>query len=136
MATDGLVLCQTPPEEGKRVVVAPVQRVAPPAIWVVGLLYTRKGFVGCEAHPVTEEVNLNVVCPTVCPVTKPVLVMLATAGLELTQVPPEVGERDEVPFTQTDVGPVNTIVGIAFTVINADGFDTQPELKEVSTKAV
>lgn len=64
------------------------------------------------------------------------MVILATAGLELTQIPPEVGESEEVPFTQTEVEPENTMVGMALTVTRAEGLDTQPELCEVRTKAV
>ena len=62
--------------------------------------------------------------------------MLATAGLLLIQVPPDVGESDEVLLIQVDVGPVNTMVGMALTLTRAEGLDTQPVACEVSTKAV
>ena len=62
--------------------------------------------------------------------------MLATAGFVLIQVPPDVGDIDEVLPIQIEVGPVKTMVGIALTVTNADGLDTHPVASDVSTNPV
>ena len=46
------------------------------------------------------------------------------------------GESDEVLLIQVDVGPVNTMVGMALTLTKSRRIDTQPGSCEVSTKAV
>ena len=49
--------------------------------------------------------------PSVSAVTKPVLVMVATAGLELVHVPLEEGDINVVAPTQSVAGPVMTAAG-------------------------
>ena len=58
--------------------------------------------------------------------------MVATLGLLLNHVPPEVGLIPELLPKQTDVGPVNVMMGFAFIVTSAVLFDTQPVVEFVN----
>jgi hypothetical protein len=57
------------------------------------------------AHP-PEEVKVKVAVPGDTPVTIPALVTVATVGLLLAQVPPDVGKRTVVPLPHIELGPV------------------------------
>jgi hypothetical protein len=71
-------------------------------------------------------VKVKVADPLDTPVITPALVTVATAVLLLAQVPPVVGVRTEVPFTQMVLRPVRVAVGNAFTVIAVVGAEIQP----------
>lgn len=71
-------------------------------------------------------VNVNVAVPAETPVTTPLLVTVATAGLLLTQLPPLVGDKPVVEPTQMLVGPVIATTGNAFTVTGEVAAETQP----------
>jgi hypothetical protein len=58
---------------------------------------------------------MNVTNPTEIPVTVPVLSTVATPGLLLIHVPPEVGDNTSVAPTQKVVGAVNTGNGLTIT---------------------
>ena len=61
-------------------------------------------------------VKVNVALPWLIPVTRPLLVTLATDGLLLTQVPSETGESWVVVPVQIAVGPVTIATGVGATV--------------------
>ena len=67
-------------------------------------------------QPVEVCVKVNVEMPAASPVTIPPLVTDATAGLLLTHVPPEDGDKVVVSFIHIEVGPVMLTTGQAFTV--------------------
>jgi hypothetical protein len=66
-------------------------------------------------HPVAEEVKVNVVAPIDTPVTIFPPVTVATAGLLLTHVPPDAGERVVVLLPHITEAPILT-TGRLFTV--------------------
>jgi len=113
VATAGLLLTHVPPEPGLAVIVAPIHNFAD---WI---LTTGNAFtVTLEVvlvQPVVVFVKVNVTLPAVSPVINPALVMVATAGLLLTHVPPEPGLAVIVePIHNVAVGKLTT--GRAFTV--------------------
>jgi hypothetical protein len=61
--------------------------------------------------------NVKVAFPAVKPVTSPAFVTEATSGLFDTHVPPVIGDRFVVPFTQIDVLPVMPTTGKGITTI-------------------
>ena len=86
--------------------------------------------IGCELsdiHALEVSVNVKVAVPEVSPVTKPLLVILATDGLLLVHVPPIEGKNCVVEPIQTALSPIRLIIGFEFTVTGAVGRDTQPE---------
>jgi hypothetical protein len=70
-------------------------------------------------HPEVVLVNVILAVPPVTPVTTPPLLIVATAGLELIQVPPVVGVKLAVAPIQTVAGDGTVIIGNALTVIEA-----------------
>lgn len=116
VATEGLLLTQVPPLVGDNVVVEPTQMLFAPVMLTTGKASTVTGEVGDEAHPVAVFVYVKVAVPAETPVTTPALVTVATAGLLLTQVPPEVGDKVVVEPTQITLGPVMLTGVSAFTV--------------------
>lgn len=60
--------------------------------------------------------------------------MVAKAGSELCQVPPEVGLSEVVAPTQIVLGPTMLATGLAFTVTPDVGTEVHPVLALVNTK--
>ena len=135
VAIELLLLTQDPPVVGLRVVVLPIHIDALPVIVTGGLAFIVIGFVGFDVHPVEEFVNKNVAEPPLTPVTRPVLLTVATAGLLLVHVPPLEGLNVVVAPAQMVEFPVIETVGLGFTVMAFVGFDTQP-LDFVNIKVV
>lgn len=79
-----------------------------------GLAETATEGVVWEQPGAALFVNVNVADPCAMPVTRPVAVTLAMAGLLLTQVPPVLGVKLNVLPTQTEVAEV--IAGRAITL--------------------
>ena len=92
VAIEGLLLNHVPPDDGDKVEVEPIQIKVDPVIKVDGLESTEIGSEALEIHPVTLSIKVKVALPIVNPVTNPRLLTLATLGLLLVQVPPDVGE--------------------------------------------
>ena len=113
VAIAGLLLTHVPPVVGESVVVDPSQIEFEPVILTVGLGFTVTTFVLFEVHPVEVWVNLKVAVPPPTPVTTPALFTVATEGLLLTHVPPEVGFRVVVVPSQIVVAPEIETVGFA-----------------------
>ena len=62
VATEGLLLVQVPPAEGKNVVVVPIQISGSPDKNTFGLPFTVNGYVGLDTHP-EDCVNIKVTIP-------------------------------------------------------------------------
>ena len=90
-AIAGLLLVHVPPLEGVKLDKLPTQIAPLPVRLMVGLSFTVIEDVGDEIQPETLLVNVKVAVPPEIPVITPEFVMVATAGLELVQVPPLVG---------------------------------------------
>ena len=109
VATALLVLDHVPPEEGESVVIPPIQIKLAPVTPMVGLPLIVTAFEASEVHPVDVLVNVNVVDPAATPVTTPPLVMVATDGLLLVQVPPIEGDKVVVaPIHKADAPVIET----------------------------
>lgn len=78
--------------------------------------------------------KINEVMPLLTEFIAPPLLMVATLGLLLNHVPPEVGVMPELIPKHTEVDPVNAIIGFVLTVIDAVLFDTHPVAALVNTK--
>ena len=115
VAVAGLLLTHVPPIVGDKVVVAFMHIEEAPVILTVGEAFTVTADV-VLLHPVEVSVKVKVAVPAETPVTTPASVTVATAGLLLTHVPPLVGDKVVVPFTQIKTAPVMLTVGFAFTV--------------------
>ncbi len=75
-------------------------------------------------HPVVEFVNVKVVVPNPRPLTKPLLLTVATAVLLLIQVPPDKGNNWMLLPSQTADGPES--IGTGSTVRVAVAAFMQP----------
>ena len=136
LATTGLLDVHTPPVDGVSMVVVPIHRLLLPVMETVGLVETVTAVEGLLTQPVEVEVKVKVAEPTETPVITPALVMLATASLLLTQVPPVVGVIPmEVPI-HTVLKPVSVAMGLALTVTDKVGKLAQPVAILVNTKLV
>ena len=134
-ATAGLLLTQVPPVDGDKVVVAPAQIVLSPTMLTTGNALIVTAAVGAETQPVVELVKVKVAVPTATPVTTPVIAStVATAGLLLTQVPPEFGDKVVVEPTQILFEPLILTTGVGFTVTNGVEADMQPVKVAVKLK--
>jgi len=131
VATLGLVLTQVPPVLGDRVVEPSTQILLGPVMLTTGIGFTVTGEVGAEEQPVVLFVKINVAEPAETPVTIPALVIVATAGSLLAQVPPEDGDNPVVLPTQMVLGPLMVTVGSGFTVTAGVGAETQPVIASV-----
>jgi len=100
-ATNGLLLTHVPPDPGLAVIVAPAHNVDD-GILTVGSVFTVTVAV-VLLQPVAVCVKVNDAVPADTPVINPVLSMVATVGLLLTQVPPD-------PGLAVIVAPIHTIV--------------------------
>ena len=126
VATAGLLLAHVPPVVGVSVVVLPTQMLLAPVTLATGKALTVTGDVATDTQPVVVLVKVNVTVPSDTAVTNPPLVTVATAGLLLIQVPPEVGDKVVVEPTQTLAEPVILTTGMALTVTGAVGAETHP----------
>lgn len=106
--------------------VDPIQISASPFNIGVGLPFTVTGAEGLDIQP-EFNVKVKVAIPWLMAVTTPELLMVATAGLELVQVPPEEGVNVVVPPTHIAVAPVIVTSGLSLTFTCSEGRDTQPE---------
>ena len=90
-------------------------------ILTTGLLMTVID-VGKEVQKVVDEVNVTLAVPTDIPVIKPLLFIVAIAGLKLVHVPlpPVVLVAFDVNPTQIGFGDAAVISGLACTVIVRD----------------
>jgi hypothetical protein len=66
-------------------------------------------------QPVASAVNVNVAVPAADPVTTPDVLTVATVGLLLVQVPPDVGLSVVVAPTQIELLPTMLTVGKSLT---------------------
>jgi hypothetical protein len=126
VATALLLLVQVPPDEGDKVVVPPTQIAEGPVMLVPATTFTVTGEEGFETHPVEVCVYVKVAEPASNAVTIPPLVIVATNILLEVHVPPVAGVKVVVPPTHKVLEPVMEVTGLAFIVIAAVGFDTQP----------
>lgn len=117
VATVGSLLTQVPPDVGDKVVVSPIQILETPVILTTGRALTVTAAVGMDTQPVPDKVNVKVAVPADTPVTTPAFVTVATAGLLLSQVPPEVGDNVVVNPAQILLEPVILTTGKGSTVI-------------------
>jgi hypothetical protein len=111
VATAVFELVQVPPVVGDNVAVLPTQTDAGDV--TAGAATTDTDEV-VLLQPVVVFVNVNVTLPADTPVITPAFVTVATAVLELVQVPPVVGDNVAVLPSQTEAGAVTT--GAALTV--------------------
>jgi hypothetical protein len=125
VATALLELLQVPPVVGEILVVAPTHIELGPFNTVIGLGLTVITPVGRETQPALL-VKVNVTIPSATPVTTPLLVTVAIAGLELVQVPPVDGDSCVVPPIHTLSGPVILTVGLGIMAILTIGSEAQP----------
>jgi hypothetical protein len=130
LATAVLLLIQLPPDVGDKVVVPPGHIEVTPVISTVGKAFTVTGVVVVLLHPVMVLVNVKYAVPAEIPVTIPASVTWATTGLLLIQVPPVVGDRVVVPFSQIVRDPVTLTVGRAY-IVTADVVLLHPEEEKV-----
>jgi len=134
VAIAGALLTQVPPLVGDKVVVEPTQIVLIPVILTTGSAVTETAAVGKEVQfGDVLLVNVNVAIPADTPVTRPALSTVATAGAELTQVPPDVGDKVVVEPAQILFAPVMLTTGNASTVTE-DVVATQPVAVLVNVK--
>ena len=90
VATEGSLLVHVPSVPGVSVIVLPAHTTAgPPSTG--GLLTVRLDVV--LEHPVAVSVKVKVTVPALTALTMPSLVIVATAVLLLTQLPPVEGEK-------------------------------------------
>jgi len=130
-AIEGLLLTQTPPEDGNNDVVVPIHIEDGPFKVTGGPPFTFICRFVIDAHP-NCDVNIILATPFDIPVTTPAPETVATIGLLLDHDPPVVGESVVVAPTQMIDGPVMATSGRPFTVIGSVAFEIQPE--EVSVK--
>jgi hypothetical protein len=116
VATAGLLDVHVPPVVGVKVVELPAHIVGGLAV-TVGDGTTTKGPDAADEQPVEVCVHTNVTVPVVKPVTNPELLMVATKGLLLAQVPPVDGVKLVVDSTHILSLPVKATVGTGVTVI-------------------
>lgn len=128
-------LAHVPPVPGLTCVVKPWQISVGPVTETVGFGNMVNVVVGFETQLVLDSVKTNCVLPGLIPVTTPALLMVTTDGLVAVQVPPLAGSRVVVPPTQICAELTETL-GLAFTVIKAEGRETQPVDVLVKTKFV
>ena len=116
-----------PPDAGRKLVVPPIHMPEGPDRDIDGLGFTMTGVVGNEGQPPVELVNVKVACPWEIPMTIPLLFTEATAGLLLTQTPPEYGDSVVLLPTHIGFGPVTDTTPEGKTVIITEESDLQPD---------
>jgi hypothetical protein len=129
-----LLLVHVPPEVGLKVVVMPTHIDDGPETLIVGFAFTVTFDVGFDTHPLDELVNVKLAVPVEIPVTKPLLLTVATVGLLLVHVPPVVGERLVVFPIQTVLEPL-ILVGVkAFTKTVVCLTSSHPLMSKIETE--
>ena len=124
---------QVPPEDGCKVVLAPIQRDDWLSVIIgFGLMVILD--VARETHPVLVLVKVKLAIPGLIPVTSPLFVIVATNGFDETQEPPVAGVTEVVPPIQIPDGPETFTTGLAFTVIGWVGEEGQPVKELVNVK--
>jgi hypothetical protein len=106
VATDVLLLVQTPPVEGDKVMVLPAHTEVAEAL-TVGSAFTVTAEV-VALHPEVASVNVKVTLPAATPVAVLPLTV-ALLGSSLTQVPPVAGDKVMVLPIQTEEADVLTV---------------------------
>jgi hypothetical protein len=134
LAIAGLLLVQVPPVFGDNCEVVPLHIFVGPTTEIVGFGFIVIAEVAFDAHPVVLFVKVNVELPALTAVTTPAFVTVATAGLLLVQVPPEVGDKVVVLFIHIAVGPVTLTTGLPLTVTADVANDIQPVAVLVNVK--
>lgn len=124
-ATAGLLLVQVPPEVGESVVVFPSQMISTPVTNATGTVYTEALVVGSDTQPVAVLVKVKNAVPADTEVTSPELFTVATAGLLLTHVPPDVGDKVVVDPRQMMLEPVKLTSGLSLIVTGKVGSEGQ-----------
>ncbi len=102
----------------------PKHKVALPELLTVLVGFTVIVGVGLETHPAVL-VNVKVTVPALNPVTKPPTVDVATVGLLLVHVPPDVGDNCVVGPTHIVLNPVTEALAV-LTVMGGVGLEIQP----------
>jgi len=128
LAIDALLLTQVPPVPGVIPMEVPIQTVLRPVSVAMGLAFTVRVGVGILVQPVAELVKIKLVVPTSTPVTTPPLVTVATAGLFVLHVPPDVGVNVVVVPGQIEEVPDMLTIGLATTVMTEVAALRQPEI--------
>ena len=94
----------------------PAQIDEGPDILTAGFELTVTNAEALEVQPVLLSVKVKVDVPAATAVIIPALVMVATEGLLLTQIPPVEGKIDVVPPIHIEEGPFIVIAGLPFTL--------------------
>jgi hypothetical protein len=132
-----LPLVHVPPVVGVSCVVEPIQILVSPLMPTGTPFTTLMATVLSDLHPVADSSNTNVTDPTPVPVTTPLLVMVAIAGLLLVQLPPDDGIKLVVPLMQISLSPFKAVTGLLFTIMEMEPFeDGQPVLVFTKLKLV
>jgi hypothetical protein len=126
VATDGLLDDHVPLVDEVKFVVFPTHITEGPLRLIIGLGITFIGKDSFDVHPVVELVNVNFAVPAKMPFTRPVLLIVATVGLDETQIPPELGSMLVLLPTHIGLLPPIEIIGFDFILINAVGSELQP----------
>ena len=122
-----MVVPNPPVTEEVSSTVPPAQMVtSPPLTDGLGSDTTVMEAVGNELQLLEVCVNLKVEVPAVKAVITPPFVMVATAGLLDTQVPPVEEDTVVVPPIHKELSPVILTTGFTSTVALPVGFDAQP----------
>jgi hypothetical protein len=111
-----------------------MQMLLEPVILTTGIALTVTAGVGVDTQPVVVFVKVKVAVPAERPETTPAFVTVATTGLLVDQVPPEVGDNDVVEPAQIAVAPVMPATGKAFTVTGSVEAEVQPVIALVKMK--
>lgn len=125
-AIEGCELVQDPPVVGDNVELPPRQSDVSPVMETVGRFITCTGSEALDAQPLEVEVNIKVEEPGESPVTKPSLLMEATAPLVESQVPPAVGVSVVVLYTHIESFPVMCTTGVCFAKMVVTAVEEQP----------
>lgn len=107
---------QLPPLDGLRLMVLPIQRFWDGAE-TTGLAFTVIALLASETQPVIALVKVNVAEPAATAVMVPALLMVATAGLLLTHVPPLDGVMVVVLPWQSVVNAGWVMTGLLLTMM-------------------
>lgn len=133
-ATSGLVLYQIPAEAEDRVVLKPKQISSVPDTDKVAGGNTVMLTEELDVQPVDASVKRKDVVPVETAVTKPVLEMVATAGLPELQVPPLFGSSCVLSPIHNRERPLSVVPGLACTVTGVELAEAQPVAWLVNTK--
>lgn len=125
-AMPGLLLIHTPPEAGIAEEVSPIHNVLSPVSDAAGLILTVIISVESEIQPDNDSIKINLAVPTPIPVAMPPALMVATALLELIQMPPVDGCKVVFEPMHIFLGPVIRAVGLPYTTTDKALTEAQP----------